>query len=254
MERHGLDRHGASAPTRTASAPGRRRPGRAAPGRRRAWSGRQLVRRPWTGRTWSGRRPGAARSWSGRAGRRPGWTRILNVAGTGEGLRASSRPRWWSPPAAAVVGAARRPDRRAASAAVVIVLVRTDGRRSARAAPAATGGPPGWPCSSRVTEGFAIHVRVRRGGHAISLSEIPMVLGLLAVDPVTARPARVARRRGRHDRLAPPARRQAGLQHGAVGRPGDRRRAGLRRARRRDRAVGPTDGPDLGTGSPPTRR
>ncbi|WP_433080929.1 putative bifunctional diguanylate cyclase/phosphodiesterase [Dactylosporangium sp. CA-052675] len=34
-----------------------------------------------------------------------------------------------------------------------------------------------------LTEGFAIHVRVRRGGHAMSLSEIPMVLGLLSVDP-----------------------------------------------------------------------
>ncbi|WP_432832072.1 putative bifunctional diguanylate cyclase/phosphodiesterase [Dactylosporangium sp. CA-092794] len=34
-----------------------------------------------------------------------------------------------------------------------------------------------------LTEGFAVHVRVRRGGHAMSLSEIPMVLGLLAVDP-----------------------------------------------------------------------
>ncbi|GAB3864499.1 putative bifunctional diguanylate cyclase/phosphodiesterase [Dactylosporangium cerinum] len=34
-----------------------------------------------------------------------------------------------------------------------------------------------------VTEGFAVHIRVRRGGHAMSLSEIPMVLGLLAVDP-----------------------------------------------------------------------
>src|SRR6185369_12857065 len=34
-----------------------------------------------------------------------------------------------------------------------------------------------------VTEGFAIHVRVRRGGHAMSLSEIPMVLGVLGTDP-----------------------------------------------------------------------
>ncbi len=42
-----------------------------------------------------------------------------------------------------------------------------------------------------VTEGFVVHVRVRRGGHAISLSEIPMVLALLAVDPVLAVAARV---------------------------------------------------------------
>jgi diguanylate cyclase (GGDEF)-like protein len=34
------------------------------------------------------------------------------------------------------------------------------------------------------TEGFVVHVRVRRGGHAVSLSEIPMVLGLLSLDPV----------------------------------------------------------------------
>jgi diguanylate cyclase (GGDEF)-like protein len=33
------------------------------------------------------------------------------------------------------------------------------------------------------TEGFAVHIRVRRGGHAMSLSEIPMVLGLLSADP-----------------------------------------------------------------------
>ncbi|GAA2624492.1 hypothetical protein GCM10010399_64830 [Dactylosporangium fulvum] len=34
-----------------------------------------------------------------------------------------------------------------------------------------------------LTEGFAVHIRVRRGGHAMSLSEIPMVLGLLSTDP-----------------------------------------------------------------------
>ncbi|MCW2506822.1 MAG: hypothetical protein JWO79_5106 [Actinomycetia bacterium] len=34
------------------------------------------------------------------------------------------------------------------------------------------------------TEGFVIHLRVRRGGHAVSLSEIPLVLGLLGTDPV----------------------------------------------------------------------
>jgi diguanylate cyclase (GGDEF)-like protein len=35
------------------------------------------------------------------------------------------------------------------------------------------------------TEGFAVHIRVRRGGHSIGLSEIPMVLGLLGTDPTT---------------------------------------------------------------------
>ncbi len=34
-----------------------------------------------------------------------------------------------------------------------------------------------------LTEGFAVYVRVRRSAHAISLSEFPMVLGLLAVTP-----------------------------------------------------------------------
>ena len=36
-----------------------------------------------------------------------------------------------------------------------------------------------------LTEGFTVYVRVRRGAHAINLSEFPMVLGLLAFDPVT---------------------------------------------------------------------
>jgi hypothetical protein len=53
-----------------------------------------------------------------------------------------------------------------------------------------------WLCALVVmfalTEGFAVHVRVRRGAHAISLSEVPMVLALLAVDPVLAIVARVA--------------------------------------------------------------
>jgi diguanylate cyclase (GGDEF)-like protein len=34
-----------------------------------------------------------------------------------------------------------------------------------------------------VAEGFAIHIRMRRGGHAMSLSEIPLVLALLTIDP-----------------------------------------------------------------------
>src|SRR4029453_18852237 len=34
-----------------------------------------------------------------------------------------------------------------------------------------------------VTEGFTVHIRVRRGAHAIGLSELPMVLGLLAFSP-----------------------------------------------------------------------
>jgi diguanylate cyclase (GGDEF)-like protein len=34
-----------------------------------------------------------------------------------------------------------------------------------------------------LTEGFTVHIRVRRGAHAIGLSEFPMVLGLLAFSP-----------------------------------------------------------------------
>jgi diguanylate cyclase (GGDEF)-like protein len=34
-----------------------------------------------------------------------------------------------------------------------------------------------------LTEGFVVHFRVRRGGHAVSLSEIPLVLGVLGTAP-----------------------------------------------------------------------
>ncbi|RSM40666.1 GGDEF-domain containing protein [Actinoplanes sp. ATCC 53533] len=36
-----------------------------------------------------------------------------------------------------------------------------------------------------LTEGFTVHVRVRRGAHGINVSEFPMVFGLLCFDPVT---------------------------------------------------------------------
>ena len=35
-----------------------------------------------------------------------------------------------------------------------------------------------------LTEGFAIHVRVRRGGHAMSVTEIPMVIALAVLNPL----------------------------------------------------------------------
>jgi diguanylate cyclase (GGDEF)-like protein len=44
---------------------------------------------------------------------------------------------------------------------------------------------------SVATEGMAIHVRVRRGGHAVSLSEIPVVLGLIFTDPLVLLVSRV---------------------------------------------------------------
>ncbi|GIE35387.1 hypothetical protein Ait01nite_084320 [Actinoplanes italicus] len=49
-------------------------------------------------------------------------------------------------------------------------------------------GPLAWASALLVmfalTEGFAIHVRVRRGGHAMSITEIPMVIGLTMLNPL----------------------------------------------------------------------
>ncbi|MGA5299772.1 putative bifunctional diguanylate cyclase/phosphodiesterase [Nucisporomicrobium flavum] len=49
-------------------------------------------------------------------------------------------------------------------------------------------GTPAWLLPLLVmfclTEGFAIHVRVRRGGHAISITEIPMVIALAVLNPL----------------------------------------------------------------------
>ena len=46
-----------------------------------------------------------------------------------------------------------------------------------------------------ITEGFVVHLRVRRGAHAISFAEIPMVFAPLTVDPVLAIAERAGRRR-----------------------------------------------------------
>jgi diguanylate cyclase (GGDEF)-like protein len=47
---------------------------------------------------------------------------------------------------------------------------------------------PGWlavlAAGFALTEGFTLHLRVRRGAHGVNLSELPMVLGVLAFDPV----------------------------------------------------------------------
>ncbi|MEU4621880.1 EAL domain-containing protein [Actinoplanes sp. NPDC023801] len=43
-----------------------------------------------------------------------------------------------------------------------------------------------------LSEGFAIHVRVRRGGHAMSITEIPMVIGLTMLNPLLVVVARTA--------------------------------------------------------------
>jgi diguanylate cyclase (GGDEF)-like protein len=49
-------------------------------------------------------------------------------------------------------------------------------------------GTPAWLLVLMVlfslTEGFAIHVRVRRGGHAMSITEIPMVIALTVLNPL----------------------------------------------------------------------
>jgi diguanylate cyclase (GGDEF)-like protein len=44
---------------------------------------------------------------------------------------------------------------------------------------------------SAATEGFAVHVRVRRGAHSVSLSEIPLVIGLMLTGPPALLIARV---------------------------------------------------------------
>ena len=54
--------------------------------------------------------------------------------------------------------------------------------------PALPGGlwwPAGLVVLFFLTEGFTVHVRVRRGAHGVNVSEFPMVFGLLAFDPVT---------------------------------------------------------------------
>jgi diguanylate cyclase (GGDEF)-like protein len=44
---------------------------------------------------------------------------------------------------------------------------------------------------SVASEGLAVHIRVRRGGHAVSLSEIPVVLGLIFTGPLVLLLSRV---------------------------------------------------------------
>ncbi|MEU8612468.1 hypothetical protein AB0C29_31210, partial [Actinoplanes sp. NPDC048791] len=71
----------------------------------------------------------------------------------------------------------------AASAAVALILA-ADGI----AAPALPGGLwwlAGLAVLFFLTEGFTVHVRVRRGAHGVNVSEFPMVFGLLGFDPVT---------------------------------------------------------------------
>jgi diguanylate cyclase (GGDEF)-like protein len=97
-----------------------------------------------------------------------------------------SRHRWWAGPAARVA---------ALSLWLGVATVLAHGLRVHQIGwPGLAGGlVPVWVLviAFTATEGFAIHVRVRRGGHAMSLSEIPMVLGVLGTDPTTLLLARL---------------------------------------------------------------
>ncbi len=93
--------------------------------------------------------------------------------------RPATPPHWWSRPEGrvalltALLGAA---------GVAVVGLLAGGGVTPPRAADA--GWLPVLAVAFAATEGFVIHVRVRRGGHAMSLGEIPMVLGLLSFDPL----------------------------------------------------------------------
>ncbi len=103
-------------------------------------------------------------------------------------MPASPPPRvpWWARPSVRVgmLTAAMA----AASGAVVLASAR-DG-----VAGSALPGGAWWlvPLALlfALTEGSTVHVRVRRGAHGINISEFPMVLGLLAFDPVLVIAAR----------------------------------------------------------------
>jgi diguanylate cyclase (GGDEF)-like protein len=94
--------------------------------------------------------------------------------------------RWWS-----------RPDNRVTALTVCmgVATLAVAGALAVRGVElATTPAGLGWVAILVVlfaSEGFVIHVRVRRGGHAMSLTEIPMVLGLLSVDPVLVIGARL---------------------------------------------------------------
>jgi len=89
--------------------------------------------------------------------------------------------RWWS-----------RPDSRVAALSILLGAAAL----AVNGTLLFSGGIPGpnrgasmlWPpvllVMFCITEGFAIHFRVRRGGHAISVTEIPMVLALFTIAPV----------------------------------------------------------------------
>ena len=97
-------------------------------------------------------------------------------------LIGTRRPRWWSRPDGRV--AALSVLLSAASLAFLGTMLLTTGLSSAHGLIVAWF--PVLLVMFGLTEGFVIHVRVRRGGHAMSVTEIPMILALLAVDPFLA--------------------------------------------------------------------
>src|SRR3954454_19068960 len=105
-------------------------------------------------------------------------TRRARVA---TGAAPPERQRTWSRPGLQV--AALRVVLGAASLCFNGALVVIDGIPS----PGELGTVPWFPVllvMFCLTEGFAIHVRVRRGGHAMSVTEIPMVIALAMLNPL----------------------------------------------------------------------
>jgi diguanylate cyclase (GGDEF)-like protein len=102
-------------------------------------------------------------------------TRRAKAAAPPEGLRAWSRPDWQVAALTVVLGAA--------SVGINGALLLVNGMPSLDQL-----GLLAWFAVLLVmfclTEGFAIHVRVRRGGHAMSVTEIPMVIALAVLNPL----------------------------------------------------------------------
>jgi hypothetical protein len=103
---------------------------------------------------------------------------LIEPAGPGDPAAASPGP-WWSRPASRV--GLLTALMTLAAAGVVASYARDDLPVSLLPGGAWWVAALGVLCA--LTEGFAVHVRVRRGAHAIGLSEFPMVLGLLVFHP-----------------------------------------------------------------------
>jgi diguanylate cyclase (GGDEF)-like protein len=110
---------------------------------------------------------------------------LTGQARAGDVAAASPGP-WWSRPSSRVgllTGLM-------SVAAAGVALSFTDDGVPSSALPGGTWWVGALALLFTLTEGFTVYVRVRRGAHAISLSEFPMVLGLLVFDPVAVIAAR----------------------------------------------------------------